>query len=117
MRRKVQHQPNGGSAWGQDQLAHFFHFQTHTRAPWRTRAVGSLGLDERCSTLIVLRLMCPTVRVSAVRRVSSITGAVGFSLSLLTAWRTRAVGSPGLDAFIINQLENKIVYRIARRCA
>lgn len=65
MRRKVQHQPNGGSAWGQDQLAHFFHFQTHTRAPWRTRAVGS----------------------------------------------------PGLDAFIINQLENKIVYRIARRCA
>ena len=65
MRRKVQHQPNGGSAWGQDRLAHFFHFQTHTRAPWRTRAVGSLGLD----------------------------------------------------AFIINQLENKIVYRIARRCA
>lgn len=32
MRRKVQHQPNGGSAWGQDQLAHFFHFQTHTHS-------------------------------------------------------------------------------------
>ena len=84
MRRKVQHQPNGGSAWGQDRLAHFFHFQTHTRAPWRTRAVGSPGLDERCSTLILLRLMCPTVRVSVVRRGSRHNGRGGFLLTLFS---------------------------------
>lgn len=90
MRRKVQHQPNGGSAWGQDQLAHFFHFQTHTRAPWRTRAVGSLGAGRTLflpyegiyNSLLIL--MCPTVRVSAVRRGSRHNGRGGFLLTLFS---------------------------------
>lgn len=115
MRRKVQHQPNGGSAWGRPIVPFLSLSDTHTRS--LAYAGGRVARAGR--TLFYTHITQVNVPDGARERGTagpSLTGAVGFSLSLLTAWRTRAVGSPGLDTRI-HQSTNKIVYRIARRCA
>lgn len=89
MRRKVQHQPNGGSAWGRPIVPFLSLSDTHTRslayAGGRVARAGrTLFLPYEGIYNSLLILMCPTVRVSAVRRGSRHNGRGGFLLTLFS---------------------------------